>query len=342
MRMIALAQEWVGRGGKAVFATAECPESLVSRILSENFDHHTIEATPGSQMDANWTSGVAVKCNCSWTVIDGYQFKYDFQRQVRSSTRPLLVVDDYQYEEKWFADAILNQNLFAESWSCSSEVPSARFLLGPQFALLRKELVDHSPRTLSNTFREPVRLLVTLGGGDAAIVAGTLVEILHSMETALLQIHLIAGSASANHKGLERIAADCRHNIELFHDVKDMSEQYMWADAVISNAGSSCWEWLYFQRPGAVVRMADNQQPVADELVKRGLAVDLGWHSELASKSNIKQLLSDFLQRENLSRRRDLLRSREDNQPATRNIIASESGIIDGLGAKRVCDVLAG
>ena len=50
----------------------------------------------------------------------------------------LLVIDDYNHLDYYCADIILNQNLHAFGLSYLCE-PYTRLLLGPRFALLRKE-----------------------------------------------------------------------------------------------------------------------------------------------------------------------------------------------------------
>ncbi|MDB4477325.1 hypothetical protein N9018_03865, partial [Rhodopirellula sp.] len=111
------------------------------------------------------------------------------------------------------------------------------------------------------------------------------------------------------------------HIVEIHAAVENMAPLYEWCNAVVSNAGSTCWEWLRYDLPAAIAITADNQQFIAKELIKNQRAIDLGHGISLEKKALLYQLgkLLDSCERE---------------------ISQEQRKYIDGYGASRVCAAL--
>jgi spore coat polysaccharide biosynthesis predicted glycosyltransferase SpsG len=102
-----------------------------------------------------------------------------------------------------------------------------------------------------------------------------------------------------------------------------MPDEYNRVDGVISAGGSTCWEWLYWGLPGAIVTIADNQLPIIDALTsRRNAALSLGWFNEPAFGNNLKKL------------------SKWIESPSEVCDMSVANGVIDGLGADRVANFL--
>ncbi len=315
MRMIALAQAYQDRGGPVTMACATCPESVAQRVCHEEIACERLEnCEPGSQTDWQHTIARAKSLGARWVVLDGYHFDLTYQRALREAGLRVLAVDDYGHCETWAADAVLNQNIFAPELKYQSEVEGCQFLLGTRFALLRREFrqaagshrfeaPDESCRrrreeshsvcverdqsllasapTVQETPRPIHRLLVTLGGADPDNVTGRLLSTLNLLAEFRLEIKALVGGGNPHLEYLRQLTAASPHSIEVLHHVLDMPALYRWADGIISAGGSTCWEWLFYRLPAAVVCIADNQRPVIAGLVKHQLAMDLGWHENL-------------------------------------------------------------
>ena len=320
MRMIALAQAIIRRGDKVSIATVVCPPALVSRIQDDGIPHHQIPADrPGSLEDAQATEAFASQLNASWVVLDGYHFDFDFQKKLHSSPHRILCLDDHGYSETWCCDAILNQNLDAESWATySNEIASSQNLLGSSFCLLREEF---SRDRRSPVIWQPIQnLLVTLGGSDPENASLAVLKLLNETKSQTLNIRLIVGPDNPHLQNLGTL--ETSHNIEFLTAVKDMPAQYTWADGIISAGGSTCWEWLNAGLPGAIVIIAQNQEPIARAICDdHGAALSLGWFHNVQEKAEV---LSSWLQDP----------SQAANPGKARNII-------DGKGADRVAALLA-
>lgn len=357
MRMIALAQGWVDRNGEWQMADGECaecraqvvficaklPEALEVRLRDEGFTVVRIDAQPGSEEDLQQTLALVREQgtgdsgkeagphsmphipypNQQWLVTDGYHFDYDYQKGVkdRSGLR-LLCVDDHGYSDRWYCDAILNQNLDAEKqMKYQTDFPDTQLLLGSQFCLLRREFLraDRPENDLG-----PIqRLLVTLGGSDPDNATSAVLQLLHSACKRPLDLRVLLG---ADNPHLDAIKAfESHHRIETLQGVSNMPVQYAWADGIISAGGSTCWEWLYFGLPGAIVTIAENQVPAVEALTKfRHAALPLGWLHDFDSRAE-GQVLTDWL-----------------NQPESQIDRTEANGLIDGYGSARIAGFLLG
>jgi UDP-2,4-diacetamido-2,4,6-trideoxy-beta-L-altropyranose hydrolase len=292
MRCLALAQAWQDAGGQPVFVMAESLPGIDSRLEAEHMCVERLHTAPASDTDARQCLEVARRLSAAWLALDGYHFDDRFEQSVKQDGLQLLALDDYGHARHDAADLVLNQNLHVEA-SLYPGRDRARVLLGPAFALLRREFL----RCRSWTRQVPERadkLLVTLGGVDADNVTRKVIEALEQ-QSAELEAVVVAGN-NPHLPELEAAAHRCKGTVRLLKHVQNMPELMMWADMAVAAGGTTSWERALFGLPGLVIILADNQRPVAEALDKEGLAGNLGWHGELsvsALAEAIRELRSD-------------------------------------------------
>lgn len=294
MRMVALAQAWQDQGGHATIASCQCPQSLIERIRSEYINFAMLSTTaPGGTDDMNQTIQLGQSLNSMWIVLDGYHFREDYHQKIKESNFRILAVDDYGHCESWKVDLLLNQNLHAADQFRRKPVglPETKLMLGTDFALLRREF-----RTLPRKGRIPnevPRVLITFGGVDSANATGRIIGILSAMEPDW-DITVLTGPGNPH---LEAIRSTCARmsNTVILHAVTDMPALYAAHDAVISAAGSSCYEWLRYGLPALVYVIADNQEPLVPHLNQIPNVECPAWLSgcsDAAVRAAIKRLIS--------------------------------------------------
>ncbi len=165
MRCLALAQAWGDAGGRAIFAMAQATPAVEQRLRNEGFEVARVEAQVGSVADAEETASLADAQGASWVVVDGYEFGAEYQANLKGRSMKVLFIDDNGHAAHYSADLVLNQNLHANEELYRSRELSTRLLLGPRFALLRREF------TAWRGWRRVVpvvarKVLVTMGGSD--------------------------------------------------------------------------------------------------------------------------------------------------------------------------------
>jgi UDP-2,4-diacetamido-2,4,6-trideoxy-beta-L-altropyranose hydrolase len=317
MRCLALAQAWQDSGGRAVFAVAEATTAVEERLQRESMGVTRLKAEPGSADDLQQTIALARGKQASWIVVDGYRFGADYQSGLKYAVLKVLFIDDNGHAEHYSSNLVLNQNAYANDELYRSREHATKLLLGPRFALLRREF-----SAWRGWKREtPViarKVLVTMGGSDPDNFTSKVVDGLSAITAENLQIRVLAGGSNPHIASLEELAGG-ENSIQVVRDATDMPEQMSWADLAVAGAGSTCLEICFMGLPALLIDLAENQTPIANELARRGTARHLG---------SLKTVTPDLVAAE------------------TRRVLASEAErrtmsqrgreLVDGAGAGRV------
>ncbi|WP_084696246.1 UDP-2,4-diacetamido-2,4,6-trideoxy-beta-L-altropyranose hydrolase [Salisaeta longa] len=280
MRCLALAQEWMAQGGQVAFCGNVTP-ALQKRLQAEGIQGTSCAVPPGSLRDAEHTARLAREANASWVVIDGYHFDGDYQAEIRDQGFRVLALDDYGHASHYAADLVLNQNIDADASLYADRADHTTLLLGPQFALLRKEFWPWR-----GTHREPTlpprRILVTLGGGDPDNVTTDVIRALDAIEHSVpLEVTVVVGGSNPHRDAIARAIAHADQPMTLREDVSNMAALMAQHDMAVSAGGSTCWELAFMGLPSVIVILAENQRGIAEGLDEAGASVNLGWHAEV-------------------------------------------------------------
>ncbi len=321
MRCLALAQAWGGRGGPVWFLSRCNNATLQQRIQAAGAEFLSLSPDASVPLDIQSTLTLLAELKAAYVVLDGYDFDSDYQRAVRAGGCRLLVIDDTVRLTHYDADILLNQNLGAAElkYDCNSD---AVVLLGPEYALLRREFIFWRSRlhTVPETAR---KILVTLGGSDPDNVTLNVIEALRRLETTRLQIRVVAGPANPHIEELRDAAAAFPGRLELLSAVSDMAPLMAWADLAITAAGGTCWELACLGLPAVSLVIAENQRGIAEELGTAGVVFNLGWHAEVSAErlaNTVDGLLFSSFRRLRMSQK--------------------GRALVDGKGAERVVSAL--
>ena len=282
MRCLALAQAWQDNEGHAIFLMAEVTPSLESRLQSGGMEPIYLSAQPGSVDDAIQTRELAQQIGATWVVVDGYHFGADYQRIIKDANLCLLFIDDNGHSDHYYADIVLNQNIYAHECLYEKREPYTQILLGTRYVLLRQEFLSWRgwKREIADVAR---RVLVTLGGSDPDNVTLKVLRALRQVETDGLEALVVVGGSNPHFQELKLATHDSRFTIHLERDVRDVAELMAWADIAVSAGGSTCWELAFMGLPNIALILAENQRPISELLSTRRVTINLGWHENLSS-----------------------------------------------------------
>jgi len=316
MRCLALAQAWQDAGGHAIFAMAEGTPAVEERLRNEGFAVARAEVRVGSAADAKETARLAHKHNASWVVVDGYEFGARYQASLKSWGLKVLFVDDNGNAEHYSAEIVLNQNAHAREAFYPSRDASTRLLLGPRFAMLRREFTAWRGwnRETSAVAR---RVLVTMGGSDPDNITERVVRAI--LADPSLNATVVVGGSNPHLCQLRELVAGAQQNVRLVENVPNMLELMAKTDVAISGAGTTSLEMCFLGLPAMLIVLADNQRAAAEELNRRGAAINLGEGAEVRP-STLSPCLTRLISSEG-ARKAMSERGRE---------------LVDGHGAERV------
>lgn len=315
MRCLALAQAWQDAGGEVVFAVGEASPTILERLQAEGIHVAPVQTLPGGDQDAMRVGELASHYRPEWVVVDGYQFSGEYHASIRRRGCRVLVVDDCGSCGPDGVDVVLNQNLHAREEMYRDLGSDKELLLGTKFAMLRREFVRWRGwrREIAPMGR---KILITMGGSDPGNCSAQVCGVLRELDIEGVEMRIAVGSSNPHAASLRGMAEKLGGAIGVEQN-GDMPELMAWADVAVSSAGSTCWELCMLGLPSVLLVVAANQEPVARELGRMGVAMD-------ASSGAARDRLGD--------RVRELLLSsamREEMSQRGRNLV-------DGRGAERV------
>lgn len=319
-RCLSLAEAWQDHGGRVIFAVAQTPSSLQHRLRAEGFRVELIGSVTG-----NWDSArmcdLYTKAAATWAVIDGYRFGKDYQQALKQAGCRLLIVDDYGSAGEYSADIVLNDDLAITPELYRRRQPYTELLLGPSYALVRKQFREQRPQ--ARVFAKvAARVLVTMGGSDPENMTLAVIHALRQFGGPPIEVRVIVGGGNSHLEELRRAAGEvsgCR--LKIISDVADMAEHMAWAEIAVVACGVTVWELIYM---GASV---------------------IGWPRNEANQKTLailqeKQVVEALPRNPDASCIADRLVALSRNQARREEMCRRGQDLIDGLGAARVAQLM--
>lgn len=287
MRCLSLAAVLREQGSHVVFLCRDIDGHLCDLIAERG---HTVLRLPRSEelkldwkIDAQQSLAALDKAGeaIDWLLVDHYQLDARWESRLRALASKLMVIDDLA-DRPHDCDMLLDQNL-SEAMEQRYEkrvLPSCRQLLGPKFALLRREFVD-ALRTLQPRSGALRRVLVFFGGSDPGNETAKVLEAIRHLDRLTLQVDVVVGSSNPHHAEIARM---CRElpGAHYHFQVDNMAELMAGADVAIGAGGTTTWERCCLGLPALVTILADNQVDLTETVAKRGAIVNLGWADQLS------------------------------------------------------------
>jgi UDP-2,4-diacetamido-2,4,6-trideoxy-beta-L-altropyranose hydrolase len=316
MRCLALAQAWQAHDGVVELVTSvRLPISLKSRLLAEGIAIHRIDQPLGSVDDANQVVVFAQASNTDVVIVDGYHFGAEYQQTLKAAGLRILFIDDNGHADHYYADWVLNQNIYAREDLYANREPYTRLLLGTHYALLRREFWKW--REWQREIPEAARkVLIMMGGSDPDNVTLQTIRALRDIEIEGLEIVAVVGGGNPHYGALVDAVQQSSHQIRLERNVTDMPALMAWADVAISAAGSTVWELVFMGLPALLVVLAENQRRIAETVCSMALAQEV----------STADIASPFMQ---------LVSSAESLREQSR----LQQALIDGNGAERIVTI---
>jgi UDP-2,4-diacetamido-2,4,6-trideoxy-beta-L-altropyranose hydrolase len=295
MRCLSLADGLRRRGASVSFVSRSLPghlATLVSERGHEVLDIGAADAAPGSAgaatggdlshsgwlpttqaTDAADTARALGAARCDWLVVDHYALDARWETALRATASRLLVIDDLA-DRAHDCDVLLDQNLHAEAAPryAGRVPPGCELLLGPQFALLRREFRPARAEAAARA-GDVSRLLVSFGGADASSSTVVAIEAVAAALPTLTQVDVVIGADHAHRDAIQQACA--RHGYRCHVQTDRMAELMAAADLAIGAGGVTTWERCCVGLPAVVAAVAGNQVDVVEQAARHGLVYAL-------------------------------------------------------------------
>ena len=269
MRCLALAEAWRAGGGTVSLVSRDLPDGLNARAKRLG--------VAVNRADDDGSGAWADRADLA--VIDGWTFTMELIAATASRAR-LLVIDDTAERSSIPADLVLNPNVYAKAGAYAGRT-TARLLIGPAFALLRREFTEPPPERRYPPVARHILLL--LGGADpigASETTLTAARATQTKEPRIERITLVVGAANpAREALLAQTAGDPA--IEVQYDVTAMAPLMDSADLAVSASGSTVLELAPRGVPMLLGALIDEEQPVINAMQTLGAGSALGRFDDL-------------------------------------------------------------
>jgi spore coat polysaccharide biosynthesis predicted glycosyltransferase SpsG len=313
MRCLTLAEELVERGHSVtLWAHLEGVSWLSERIASSGITH---ENHPAHTLDISRIRASSF----DWVVVDSYEIPAEQISEV-NAVRPVLAIVDSD-SRKITATLYLDQNLGTEI-TFPAVTGADQLLLGSDFALVRKDFLQHRTVAPVSTITGRAHAVVFFGGTDPN---GTVVLATRSIVDANPELRLTVVCAE---RWMPDVYDACgTTDVSVLALTPDLPYILSTADIVVSAAGTSAWDVCTLGRPAIFVAVVDNQQPALLHIELQGVALTLDATAERVNElRNIGALVSRLA----------------DNDAERSALLERCATLFDGKGTARVVDRMEG
>ena len=257
VRQLALAQLLIDERFDVHFLTKTTQKELINQAIEEGVHIQTLANSMSIEADAQETVAYAKKIGAHWVILDGYSFVTEYQQTLKDEGLKLLCVDDMAHCH-FVADIVLNQNT-TDSRIYSKE-PYTQLLMGPEFALLRREFrLFESKKVPRNEIKD---IMITMGGSDEKNMTETILKwLLRLPELNGVRCHIVLGSLNPYKDLISALISQSNLDGKIYTSLsaKEMLNLMQSVDFAITAAGSTVWEYMKVGVPFLYTRLFKNQ-----------------------------------------------------------------------------------
>jgi UDP-2,4-diacetamido-2,4,6-trideoxy-beta-L-altropyranose hydrolase len=252
MRCLTMANMLKKNDNKCIFVT-----SLISKELIPQLNNFEI-ISPDNFIEN--------PMNCDLIIIDNYKIDNEFEKKLRNFTKKIMVIDDL-FNRKHDCDILLDQNFGVKKIFYKNLVnKDCKILLGTKYAILRPEFLEYRrkifhKRKLTKNINN---LLINFGGSD---VKNYSLKALKMAEKSSFkgEINVVLGFSSPNLESIKKFSKISKNKINILQQA-NMAQMIFEADIAIAAGGSSTWERCCLGLPTYMIKIADNQSRIFEEL----------------------------------------------------------------------------
>ncbi|OUR98848.1 UDP-2,4-diacetamido-2,4,6-trideoxy-beta-L-altropyranose hydrolase [Halobacteriovorax marinus] len=253
-------------------------------------------------------------------VIDHYGLSHKFESKVISNN--IFAIDDIFRSHN--CNFLLDQNISASEEKYRSKAVSSncKYLMGPSFAMLRKDFLPYRESKLSEK-SEVKNILVSFGGSDEKCDSLKLVKAFEGVSGIKLHVTVVLKKEHPSYSEINSIGESLEHDFRLIDFCEDFPALMAASDLFIGAGGSTSWERCFLGLPAVIVSSALNQDLICQSLSDKEIVIFLGKSEDVSIELWVNELnkviSGDYCLLKMSSRAKD---------------------IVDGLGVSRIVNLV--
>jgi len=248
-------------------------KEMTAHIIPDRFSITTLSA---SNLQEELQSLATIINKDSIVVLDGYDFDINYQLQIRSLAKKLVIIDDLA-DKHFSADAIINHGNIAVLPEYSIE-PGTTVFSGLDYLILRKNFFG---KKVNDAVRDNYgHVFICMGGADPFNITNKLLSSLIDLK-AINSISVVVGGLFEYDEELnvnvEAVKSSGKHiNVYRNLSADQMYDTICTADAAITTASTMGLEVASLGKPLACGYVINNQAAIYSALVQSGCGFPLG------------------------------------------------------------------
>lgn len=211
-------------------------------------------------------------------IVDNYSLDYRWENVLRKHVSKIVVIDDLA-NRKHNCDILLDQNVLYSHKKYDKLLPKkCKTLLGPKYALLRTEFKSiHKKIKIRKKIN---RILISFGSSDPTNETLKAINGLKNFHN--LKIDVVVGALNPK-KNIIKKTCSKLNNFEYHFQSDKMALLMKNADLAIGGGGVTSWERCYLGLPSIISSLSIDQIQIAEDLSKKGAAINLGSSNQINS-----------------------------------------------------------
>ena len=293
MRCFALAEVIKNMNFNVYFISKEIEGNVIKNVENYGYkvfriDSKAIKSSKSHwKMDAVKTTKIIqrFKNEKNLLLVDNYELSNMWETWLKLVVDKIIVIDDF-LNRSHNCDLFIDQNLHTSKKERNKI--NCKKLLGPKYALLRKEFVK-SRKIVKERSGKINRILVSFGGSDEKNQTLKVLKAIKKLAEEKINVDVIVGEPNKNKTKIKRICAGMK-NSTYYQQPKNMAKIMNKADLAIGAGGIITWERCCLGLPSVVSIVSKNQEDMINAISKKGCLINLGRAERLTSEDYLSAI----------------------------------------------------
>lgn len=276
---------------QVTFYCYEIDEVVSAIITSKGYELKQVKESDYQNPDAF----LKLISNKSVVVLDGYNFKTDYQKAVKANGNKMVAIDDLNQWEN-VADAVINHGYSGTDYEKGS---ASKLYSGLSYAIVKPEILQ-AVRTSEK--RAINKVLVCIGGTDPEGFSQKIVSAL--LKDTDKEISLLTYPLNPAFNQLEKLSNENADRLKLFHSLntKALIELIQHNDIAILQPSNIALEAAALGIYIYLIQTAENQKFILETLVNNACAEKLGINelSKVVKETSLEKVNTQIKKQANL------------------------------------------
>ncbi len=293
MRCFALAEVIKNLNFNVYFISKEIKGNIIKNIENDGYKVFTLDSKAIKSPKQRWKIDAAkttkiiqrFKNEKNLLLVDNYELSKMWETSVKPVVDKIIVIDDFS-NRSHNCNLFIDQNLHTNTKERNKKNPkNCKKLLGPKYAMLRKEFVE-GRRTVKRISGKINRILISFGGSDEK---NQTLKVIKKIVDEKINVDVIVGEPNKNKTKIKKICSRME-NFTYYQQPKNIAKIMKKADLAIGAGGIITWERCCLGLPSIVAIVSKNQEDATNAVSKKGCLINLGRVEQLTSEDYLNAI----------------------------------------------------